>query len=76
MDGRPSELNEQNRAVVRYGTQGDVPTPVNRFIYHSPLPQEKKRQRDSCGLTGAQSSGATRWQGHPIIMRAISSPSR
>jgi 2-dehydropantoate 2-reductase len=41
MDGRPSELNEQNGAVVRYGGKGDVPTPVNRFIYHSLLPQER-----------------------------------
>lgn len=42
MEGRPSELYEQNGAVVRYGETGDVQTPVNRFIFHSLLPLEHK----------------------------------
>jgi 2-dehydropantoate 2-reductase len=41
MAGRPSELNEQSGAVVRFGGTGAVRTPVNRFIYHSLLPLER-----------------------------------
>jgi 2-dehydropantoate 2-reductase len=40
-DCRPSELHEQCGAIVRYGERGGVRTPVNRFIYHSLLPQEQ-----------------------------------
>ena len=40
--GRPSELHEQCGAVVRFGEEKGVPTPVNRFIYHSLLPLEHK----------------------------------
>ena len=42
MEGRPSELEVQNGAVVRFGLDVDVPTPVNNFIYYSLLPQEMK----------------------------------
>ncbi len=42
MDGKPSELNEQCGAVVRYGEKKRVHTPANRFIYHSLLPLEYK----------------------------------
>ena len=42
MEGRPSELHEQCGAVVRYGEKGGVQTPVNRFIYSSLLPLERK----------------------------------
>jgi len=42
MDGRPSELDVQNGAVVRLGLEAGVPTPVNTFIYNSLLPQEMK----------------------------------
>lgn len=45
MDGRPSELEYQNGAVVRYGQKTGVATPVNRFMYHSLLPQEKLARR-------------------------------
>ena len=40
MEGRPSELESQNGAVVRMGQDADVATPVNGFIYHSLLPLE------------------------------------
>jgi len=40
MEGRPSELEAQNGAVVRLGREAGVPTPVNAFIYHSLLPLE------------------------------------
>jgi 2-dehydropantoate 2-reductase len=46
MDGRPSELHEQSGAVVRFGEKGDVPTPLNRFIYHSLLPQERESREE------------------------------
>jgi 2-dehydropantoate 2-reductase len=42
IEGRPSELSEQCGAVVRFGEQGGIQTPMNRFIYHSLLPLEKK----------------------------------
>ncbi len=34
-DGRPSELESQNGAVVRLGEKHGIATPVNSFIYHS-----------------------------------------
>jgi 2-dehydropantoate 2-reductase len=40
MEGRPSELEAQNGAVVRLGQEAGVPTPVHTFIYHSLLPSE------------------------------------
>jgi 2-dehydropantoate 2-reductase len=40
MDGRPSELESQNGAVVRLGQEVGVSTPLHTFIYHSLLPSE------------------------------------
>jgi 2-dehydropantoate 2-reductase len=40
MEGRPSELESQNGAVVRLGQEVNVATPFNAFIYHSLLPLE------------------------------------
>nr|WP_163503691.1 2-dehydropantoate 2-reductase [Halomonas socia] len=40
VDGRPSELESQNGAVVRLGVELDVSTPVNRVIHAALLPQE------------------------------------
>ena len=40
MNGRPSELEFQNGAVVRLGQEAGVETPVNNYIYHSLLPME------------------------------------
>ena len=42
MEGRPSELEYQNGAVVRLGEAAGVETPINRFIYHSLLPLERR----------------------------------
>ena len=39
-DGKPSEIDYWNGAVVRQGQAVNVSTPVNEFIYHSMLPQE------------------------------------
>ncbi len=41
MAGRPSELEAQNGAVVRFGREADVETPVHGFLYASLLPQER-----------------------------------
>lgn len=40
MEGRPSELEEQNGAVVRLGREAGVASPVHSFIYASLLPAE------------------------------------
>jgi len=40
MEGRPSELEAQFGAVVRFGQEADVATPLFTFIYHSLLPME------------------------------------
>jgi len=40
MQGRPSELDAQIGAVVRFGQEADVATPWNSFIYNSLLPME------------------------------------
>lgn len=40
MNGRPSELEAQNGAVVRLGRQTDVLVPVNTYIYSTLLPLE------------------------------------
>jgi 2-dehydropantoate 2-reductase len=42
MSGRPSELAQQNGAVVRLGREAGVPTPANAFIYRSLLPLERR----------------------------------
>ena len=39
-DGKPSELEAWNGAVVRLGKEVDVATPLHEFIYHSLLPLE------------------------------------
>lgn len=39
-DGKPSELDAWNGAVVRLGQEVGVVTPLHEFIYHSLLPQE------------------------------------
>ena len=41
-EGKPSELEYLNGAVVRLGLLKEVPTPVNSFIYASLLPAENK----------------------------------
>lgn len=49
MEGRPSELESQNGAAVRLAAEAGVPVPVNRFLYHSLLPQERAAR----GLDGS-----------------------
>ncbi|MDX1686798.1 MAG: 2-dehydropantoate 2-reductase [Candidatus Promineifilaceae bacterium] len=40
LEGRPSELESQNGAVVRLGAEAGVETPLHRFIYSALLPLE------------------------------------
>ena len=42
MQGRPSELEALNGAVVRMGRELGVETPVNAFLYYSLLPTEMR----------------------------------
>lgn len=42
MNGRPSELDGLNGAVVRLGKEAEVETPMNAFIYYSLLPGEMR----------------------------------
>ncbi len=42
MEGRPSELEAQIGAVVRFGREAGVATPQHKFIYDSLLPMELK----------------------------------
>jgi len=42
MDGKPSELETQNGAVVRLGKEAGVETPINNLIYNSLLPMEMR----------------------------------
>lgn len=41
MQGRPSELDAQNGAVVRLAAEVDLPVPVNDFLYRALLPRER-----------------------------------
>jgi 2-dehydropantoate 2-reductase len=47
-EGRPSEIEYQNGAVVRLGEKFGVDTPVNRFVYTSILPMEIKARKTLC----------------------------
>jgi 2-dehydropantoate 2-reductase len=42
VEGRPSELEAQNGAIVRLGAAAGVDVPAHRFIYASLLPSEMK----------------------------------
>jgi len=55
-NGKPSELDFWNGAVVRLGREVNVPTPLHEFIYHSLLPSELRAR----GV--GQSSVATQTQ--------------
>lgn len=41
MEGKPSELENFNGYIVQQGKLFNIDTPINAFIYHSLLPQEK-----------------------------------
>lgn len=52
VDGKPSELEAWNGAVVRLGREAAAATPLHEFIYESLLPQELRAR-------GGLASGAT-----------------
>jgi len=41
-EGKPSEIEYQNGAVVKLAEKYGIDVPVNRFVYYSILPMEKK----------------------------------
>jgi len=41
-EGKPSEIEYQNGTVVKLAEKYGINTPVNRFVYYSILPMEKK----------------------------------
>ncbi|MCM6778063.1 2-dehydropantoate 2-reductase [Nocardia sp. CDC159] len=45
--GRPSELEFQNGAVVRFGREVGVPTPIHRCVYASQLPGELAARKEA-----------------------------
>ena len=45
VDGRPSELDAQLGAVVRYGRESGVPTPVTELVYGCLLPAQSGLRR-------------------------------
>jgi 2-dehydropantoate 2-reductase len=45
VEGKPSELEAIVGAVVRFGNQVGVATPVMDYIYASLLPQERRARR-------------------------------
>lgn len=45
-DGKPSELDCQNGAVVKIGKQHGFDTPINELIYYALLPQEKRNRKN------------------------------
>ncbi len=50
MEGRPSELESQNGAVVRIGRNVGVETPLHQFVYSSLLPMEISARGRSAAL--------------------------
>jgi 2-dehydropantoate 2-reductase len=42
MQGRPSELDAWNGAIVRFGAELGIDTPVHTFTYHTLLPMERR----------------------------------
>lgn len=42
MAGKPSELDAWNGAIVRFGVETGVDTPVQAFTYHALLPMERR----------------------------------
>ena len=54
-EGRPSELEAWNGAVVRLGREAGVPTPTHEFLYSSLRPLERQARdfaRQSSGVQG------------------------
>ncbi len=44
-EGHPSEIYYQNGTVVRLAEQAGIEVPVNRFVYYSILPMEKRARK-------------------------------
>ncbi len=46
LEGKPSELEAQNGAVIRLGLAAGIPTPIHTFIYSSLLPAELRARSE------------------------------
>ncbi len=46
-EGKPSEIEYQNGTVVRLAEKYNTEVPINKFVYHSILPMEKKARNNS-----------------------------
>jgi len=44
-EGKPSEIEYQNGTVVKLAEKYGIDTPINRFVYYSILPMEKKARK-------------------------------
>jgi 2-dehydropantoate 2-reductase len=44
-EGRPSELDDQSGAVVRYGLESGVDTPIHACVYAANLPAERQARK-------------------------------
>ena len=47
LNGKPSELDAWNGAIVRFGREAGVPTPVHEFTYQALLPMERRARADA-----------------------------
>lgn len=54
-EGRPSELADQNGAVVAHAAAPGVPVPINRTIYASQLPRESMASGEAVSWPGPRS---------------------
>jgi 2-dehydropantoate 2-reductase len=45
VEGRPSELEEQTGAVVRFGRRANAPAPVHEWLRSALLPQELQARK-------------------------------
>jgi 2-dehydropantoate 2-reductase len=50
LEGRPSELEYQNGAVLRLGREAGVPVRVNEFIYRCLVPSELRARGRLSGV--------------------------
>lgn len=59
-EGKPSEIDYQNGAVVRLGEKYGIKTPVNRFIYNCILPMELRARKTASAMHFSQTSSFSR----------------
>jgi 2-dehydropantoate 2-reductase len=58
LEGRPSELEAQNGAIVRLGAARGVATPTHAFLYAALLAQERRARTAGAARAAAPEPGA------------------